>query len=168
MIDLDAALNKLGLTKAPCDVRFLATHLRVFELGAFLDSGDEQWIEINPKNRLACLGYSQQRVLEHELIHACRAHFEDSFWEELLAYQTSKYSYQKFLGPLLSSKSSQYLLFALPVSTTPAPFFAYGAVFVMGGLCLLVLRQIYHYRLLKRVYAFLKKRDLVKTKHSNT
>ncbi len=114
MIDIKPTLEKLGLNEPPCPIYWTNKNLHFWELGAFFDDGTKQWIELNPKNHFFFLGYNHQKVLEHELIHALRASYKDSIWEELLAYQVSKYGYQRFLGPFLSQKLVSILLLITP------------------------------------------------------
>jgi len=112
-MDIEKVLKEFDLEKAPCPILWTKNHLRFYELGAFLQWGDHSWIELNPKKFGSFWGYSQETVLRHELVHALRRNFEDSFWEELIAYQTSKKSYQKFLGPFFSKRTNQVLLIFL-------------------------------------------------------
>ncbi len=44
--------------------------------------------------------YDEQEVLAHELVHAARFAFNEPFFEEILAYRTSKNVFHRFFGPL--------------------------------------------------------------------
>jgi hypothetical protein len=46
--------------------------------------------------------YSLDEVLAHELVHAMRVGFEESRFEEVLAYQTSKSKFRRYFGPIFS------------------------------------------------------------------
>lgn len=114
-MDIDSVLKELGQNKSPCPVYFHAENLRFYEPGAFFQQDDRYWIEINVKPLFFFLGYDLQRVLKHELIHAIRKDFEDSIFEELIAYQVSKFTYQKYLGPFFSLKRGKVCLILMPL-----------------------------------------------------
>lgn len=105
-------MRELNLNKLPCPILFSSQNLRFFEAGAFIQEGSFFWIELNKKSYLSYFGYDLETVLKHELIHALRKDFPDSIWEEIVAYQVSKFSYQRFLGPFLSLKRGKLALFA--------------------------------------------------------
>lgn len=126
---IQTVLDKLGLEGLPCPIYFTNKHLRFYEMGAFLQSETDCWIEINPSRLFSRLGYDTKGVLEHELIHAARQNFEDSFWEELIAYSVARYSYQRFLGPFLSEKGGRFCLFFIPICLLC------GSVFEQNLLC---------------------------------
>ena len=44
--------------------------------------------------------YKKEELLAHELVHAARFAFNEPFFEEMLAYQTSPYAFRRFFGPL--------------------------------------------------------------------
>jgi hypothetical protein len=46
--------------------------------------------------------YPKEELLSHELVHAMRLMFEESRFEEILAYRTSKNRFRRFFGPLFS------------------------------------------------------------------
>jgi hypothetical protein len=47
--------------------------------------------------------YHRDEVIAHEMAHIGRAGFQNSKYEEIIAYQTSKEMFRKFVGPVLSS-----------------------------------------------------------------
>jgi hypothetical protein len=110
MIDLQSIFDHLGLKESPCKIVHTCEHLRFYEMGAYFQSDEQSWIEINPKCKVRFLGYTLHTVIAHELIHAIRKDFPDSYWEELLAYQVCLYGYQRFLGPIFSLKSFRSFL----------------------------------------------------------
>ena len=114
-MDVEPILKKLGLSTLPCPVRWTSKNLRFYELAAYFESENESWIEIRPNNRLSWLGYGQDIILAHELIHAQRKGFKDSYWEEVLAYQVAKHRYQRYLGPLFSTTIFKFILLSFPI-----------------------------------------------------
>lgn len=48
-------------------------------------------------------GYTFEEILSHELVHATRVAFEEPRFEEILAFQTSKKRWRRYLGPLFNS-----------------------------------------------------------------
>lgn len=65
------------------------------------------------KNRKKYLGiYDREELLAHELAHVGRMLFEESKYEEMLAYQTSRSILRKVLGPIAQS-SWESLLFVM-------------------------------------------------------
>lgn len=49
------------------------------------------------------LGYQPADILAHEAIHVSRMNFNESHFEEILAYSTSTSSWKRFLGPLFTN-----------------------------------------------------------------
>lgn len=114
MDELQDILDALELKESPCPIYFTKKNLRFYEMGAFFQEGSLSWIEINPSKFFSFLGYDRKKVLLHELIHAMRSGFEDSDYEEMIAYSVSKYPYQRMLGPFLSEKKGKCALFLVP------------------------------------------------------
>ena len=54
----------------------------------------------NPSN-FSSLFINKKEVIDHELIHAKRASFPNSKYEEFIAYRTSQSFYRKFFSPIL-------------------------------------------------------------------
>lgn len=55
--------------------------------------------------------YSKNEVVAHEMVHAMRLMFDESRFEEILAYQTSKNRLRRYFGPLFSSpKESKFFV----------------------------------------------------------
>jgi len=104
MTIIQKACHSLGLIQPPCPIFFTTKNLRFYEAAAFFQQDNKAWIEISNKKWFKWLGYDQETILKHELVHALRKDFEDSIYEELIAYQFSKKKYQRFLGPALSEK----------------------------------------------------------------
>lgn len=66
--------------------------------------GAAAWIDENGipsiqlrKSRLYC----EQEILAHEAVHAARAAFQESFFEEFFAYRTSEKKWRQILGPII-------------------------------------------------------------------
>ena len=153
------ALKKLGLETSPCPIVYSSSNLRFYEPGAFFTEGKSHWIQINPKLlKLKAFGYDTTTVIMHELVHALRKDFEDSFWEELIAYQVSKYSYQKLLGPFFAKKKVQMMCIAAPIVSSLSGVFGFhyalwGYLALFGFVFLNYLRE---FSRLKRVKNALK------------
>jgi hypothetical protein len=57
-------------------------------------------------------GYTLEEILSHELVHATRVAFDEPRFEEILAFQTSKKWWRRYLGPLFN-KPRDVLTFGL-------------------------------------------------------
>ena len=101
---IQKACANLGLKEPPCPIYFTSKNLRFYEAAAFFQEGKKAWIEISNNKWLRWLGYDEENILTHEFIHALRKDFDDSIYEEMIAYHYSSRSYQRFLGPALSEK----------------------------------------------------------------
>lgn len=55
--------------------------------------------------------YTKEEILAHEAVHAVRMKFHEPIFEEVLAYQTSKWAWRRFLGPLFRTPGESYLHF---------------------------------------------------------
>lgn len=77
--------------------------------------------------------YSKEELLAHEGVHAARVAFEEPVFEEVLAYQTSKSAFRRYLGPIFRS-SKESLIFMCSVAI--ASFF-HPAIYVSIALALL-------------------------------
>lgn len=74
--------------------------------------GAATWIEeredgsrtsaIQLKSSASSSFYLPEEVLAHELVHAMRVGFEESRFEEILAYQTSQNRFRRYWGPLFT------------------------------------------------------------------
>lgn len=104
MDSLQKACKNLGLNKLPCPIYFTSKNLRFYEVAAFFQKDEESWIEIRNSRWLKRFGYDPEKILTHELVHACRKNFDDSIYEEMIAYHFSNRAYHRFLGPALSEK----------------------------------------------------------------
>ena len=158
MIELKNILEDLGLKDPPCPIKWTNKHLRFFELGAFFQTVRHKWIEINPQNILAWLGYDYETVIKHELVHAMRCNFHDSFWEELIAYQTSKFSYQRFLVPFISKTSTRVHLAIIPIAILMS-YFSYAYLCVLSFSCLAIF--IIYFRQFSQLQAVLKQLQIL-------
>lgn len=132
-MDLQFILGRLGLKKLPCPLIFDSKNLNLFEAGAFIQQQDRFWIELKKNSYLAYLGYDLQTILMHELIHAIRKDRPESIFEELIAYQVSKFPYQRLLGPFLSLKRGKLALILMTVFCNTAYLTECG-VFIFIGL----------------------------------
>lgn len=156
MIDYKSILDRLGLHALPCPIKWTNENLRFFELGAFIETQDEFWIEINPKINLKWLGYSRELILIHEIIHALRKDFEDSYFEELIAYHVCKKRYQRFFGPFFSKKINQILCFAY----IGFSLFPYGILVWLMMIISTFSRHIFEYYLFSKALKNLKNKTL--------
>lgn len=57
--------------------------------------------------------YDRDELLSHELVHASKALYPPSIFEELQAYQTAKQPWRRYLGPLLQRSSEAWGLIAV-------------------------------------------------------
>ena len=60
--------------------------------------------------------YEEKELLSHELCHVGRMMFQESKFEEILAYKTAKSSFRRFISPLVSS-SMESVIFLLIIFT---------------------------------------------------
>ena len=78
---------------------------------------------IKEPSKLSLLFVSYQEVIDHELVHAKRAMFNEPKFEEMIAYQTSSSKLRKHLSPIVSSTHETVLLilmsFLIPFSILP-------------------------------------------------
>lgn len=63
---------------------------------AWIDENGVPSIQLR-KSRLYC----EQEILAHEAVHAARAAFQESFFEEFFAYRTSEKKWRQILGPII-------------------------------------------------------------------
>jgi hypothetical protein len=85
-------------------VQFGAKELQPWEgAAAWIDENEDgvRTVQIQIKSALSSF-YSQKEMLAHELVHAMRLHFEESRFEEILAYQTSTNRFRRYFGPFFS------------------------------------------------------------------
>lgn len=151
-MNLNRILKELNLSKLPCPIIFSSQNLRFFEAGAFVQEGSFFWIELNKRSYLSCFGYDLETILKHELIHALRKDFPDSIWEEVVAYQVSKFSYQKVLGPFLSLKRGKFGLVAFTLLFSFSNLLD-NPLFMILGMSLFLISFMsyfpYYYKLIK-------------------
>jgi hypothetical protein len=57
--------------------------------------------------------YDAEEIIQHELVHASRATFEEPIFEEFFAYKVSKKPWRRFLGPIIQSPKESYLFLLL-------------------------------------------------------
>lgn len=82
---------------------------------------------IKEPSRLSSLFVSRQEVINHELVHAKRAMFNEPKFEEMIAYQTSSSKLRKTLSPIVNSTQETlvFILFTFLVPFSPLPFITY-------------------------------------------
>ncbi len=70
---------------------------------------------------------SRQEVINHELVHAKRAMFNEPKFEEMIAYQTSSSKLRKTLSPIVNSTQETlvFILLAFLIPFSPLPFITY-------------------------------------------
>src|SRR5581483_7892061 len=84
--------------------------------------GAATWIEENSEGRKKCWiqlkdsfltkFYPKDEVIAHETVHAMRFLFEESRFEEILAYQTSHQRFRRYFGPLFTNPNESKLFIA--------------------------------------------------------
>lgn len=79
------------------------------------------------------LFYHIEEVIAHEVLHAARIEYNESKYEEIIAYRTSPQSIRKYIGPLFATVKDAYIFIGL---------FALGLVFELIALFLGILDQI--------------------------
>ncbi len=57
--------------------------------------------------------YPKEEIIAHEMVHAARLMFDESRFEEILAYQTSKNRFRRYFGPIFSSPKESKCALAL-------------------------------------------------------
>lgn len=100
--------------------------MRVLSKGLFPWEGAATWIEDSKTSRLCWIQiknsfltrfYPKEEVIAHEMVHAMRFMFDESRFEEILAYQTSKNLFRRYFGPMFTqSKESKWLVVLIAVS----------------------------------------------------
>lgn len=73
--------------------------------------------------------YHREELLAHELVHAVRMQFDEPLFEEIFAYQTSKRSYRRLLGPLFQKEWEAYafiITLCIPIGWESLLFFYQG------------------------------------------
>lgn len=115
-IDRKASSSKaFDLTNALFDAVPDWVEIRTDAKGLLPWEGAATWIEedadgqrisaIQLKSSLPGFLYAPDEVLAHELVHAMRTGFEESRFEEILAYRTSKSWFRRYFGPIFSRPS---------------------------------------------------------------
>ncbi len=90
------ALFSMNIDWVPVEV---GADVRFFE-GAYTEIGDQK-AKITLPKKLSPL-VSMNELISHELVHAVRCGFNDSPYEEFLAYALSKRGYRRWMGPFFS------------------------------------------------------------------
>lgn len=69
--------------------------------------------------------YSREEILIHEWVHAQRLGYKEPIFEEILAYQTSKFFWRRYFGPLFRNQKEALLLLGMSFLgyVTLVPFF---------------------------------------------
>jgi hypothetical protein len=100
--------------------------------------------------------YSLQELLAHESVHAVRMAFDQSQFEEYLAYLTSFRNYRKWMGPFFQTtwETSSLLLFSFSLSAYLALPSLFPAVFFSSLLASSVLFSFYAIRCSRRHQIF--------------
>lgn len=65
-------------------------------------------IQIHPRFKR-----KEKEIIAHELVHAVRMHWNQKWFEEILAFQTSSHFLRRYFGPLFSSPKETKLLLIL-------------------------------------------------------
>ncbi len=82
---------------------------------------------IKEPSRLSLLFVSHQEVINHELVHAKRAMFNEPGFEEMIAYQTSSSKLRKTLSPMINSthETLLFILLSFLIPFSALPFLVY-------------------------------------------
>jgi len=92
--------------------------------------------------------YQREEILAHEAVHAARASFEESRWEEFLAYMTSEKKWRRVLGPIVQKPWEVWPFFVGCMLGPVWPVMFLGAAFWAG---IGFIRLVRCHRILKRV-----------------
>ena len=111
------------------EIHYQAKGLRFWEAACTWIEGDSIRIQLHPallKNKKHW-GYKPEEIIAHEFAHAVRGAFEESIFEEILAYRTSSSPLRRFWGPLLrTATESLYGVLALFACTIASFFEPFG------------------------------------------
>lgn len=164
-----------GLTPQWIDVEYSNRNLTFFQGALFWSEGTRCGIQLRAsfksKSKLYGL-YSKEELIAHEFVHALRMNFEESQFEEVLAYQTAKTSFRRFFGPLFQNKKESLLFMAFPLLLSilnlfPYFSFYYSIVYVISSAFFLFVSYLFG-RLCWRQYIYKKcLRSLIKLLDNN-
>lgn len=98
----------------------------VHSKGLHFWEGAATWIEEDPggvrrchivvKNSFLSRLYPKEEIIAHEMVHAIRIMFDESRFEEILAYRTSRNAFRRYWGPVCGgSKETAVFLTSLIV-----------------------------------------------------
>lgn len=92
------------------------------------------------------LRYSLEEVLSHEKIHLMRATFNETKFEEILAYQTSSSSFRRYFGSFFLHGWEPYIFMMLVFagSVFPVLFAVWFLFFAYIALRLVYLHKVFH------------------------
>lgn len=95
----EPAVNCFGVKPNWIPIRLDAQNLSLWEAAAtWIEESEEGvscFIQIHPSGK-----YPKEQVIAHEMVHAMRMGFEEPYFEEVLAYQTSSHWFRRYFGPL--------------------------------------------------------------------
>ncbi len=127
-----------------------------WEGAAFFSEGFSGKIQLQPALKKGTfLGYKQEEILAHEMVHAARLGIDEGPFEEILAYKTSKNSFRKFLGPLFENPKQSMgfitlslllVAFSFFTETIPEVFMLLAAALPLIFLSVLLFRLCRHQR----------------------
>lgn len=155
-------LGKFDINPDWIDVIYANESLSLWEGACTWIWRDEVQIQLKKrlkKSKKICFIYSKKELLMHEAVHACRMKFEDSEFEEILAYQTSKNTFRRYLGPLFFSQKETLITVLLFLIGLMCSFYSLVlGIFVMCLFpiyCFLRLRKalLYFNKAKKRIYS---------------
>lgn len=129
---------------------------------------------VQMKKRGIPLWCSQEEILAHELIHATRIAFKESFFEEVLAYKTSRKWFRRYFGPIFFHPKETVLFLFLLVGSwcyqlrclfflDDLPSLALWIPCVLTGLLIarVVIVQVVFSLCLKKIHKLLEQSDKV-------
>lgn len=59
------------------------------------------------------LFYDTKEVVSHEMLHAARVYYNEPRYEEILAYQTARSPFRKYMGPLFETPTQTWVFMSL-------------------------------------------------------
>lgn len=109
------------------ETKYDNTNLRLWEGGCTWIDGPHITVQLRKEflKKRSYLGYHEEEILAHELVHAVRGAFHEPIFEEILAYQSSPSRFRCFLGPLLRSSKEAFILIAHSLACLLAVLFEF-------------------------------------------
>jgi hypothetical protein len=104
--------------------------------------GDQIQLRKEFETRDKFLFCRRDELIAHELLHACRADFPDSLFEEILAFQTSRSWWRRFFSPIFGSNRETLLFLGTLLPAAALVWISPWIYLVPGTLALLGLGRL--------------------------